>query len=92
MLFAILLHVLLWAFCLCVRETKHYDTLGVAPDADEATIKSAYRKQALKYHPDRNKDNEVWYRLGNLHFAFCIFIIFLKLFNDKTQRLLIKQL
>jgi DnaJ-domain-containing protein 1 len=30
-----------------VRETKYYDTLGVAPDADEATIKKAYRRQAL---------------------------------------------
>lgn len=32
----------------------HYDTLGVARDADAATIKSAYRKLALRYHPDRN--------------------------------------
>ncbi len=30
---------------------------GVAEDADEATIKKAYRKQALKWHPDRNPDN-----------------------------------
>jgi hypothetical protein len=30
-----------------VRETKFYDALGVAPDADEATIKKAYRRQAL---------------------------------------------
>ena len=30
-----------------VRETKYYDLLGVAQDADEATIKKAYRKQAM---------------------------------------------
>lgn len=30
-----------------VRETKFYDTLGVAPDACDATIKKAYRRQAL---------------------------------------------
>jgi hypothetical protein len=30
-----------------VRETKFYDLLGVAPDADEATIKKGYRRQAL---------------------------------------------
>lgn len=39
-----------------VRDTKFYDLLGVAPDADEATIKKGYRRQALRYHPDRNPD------------------------------------
>ncbi|KAG1679247.1 hypothetical protein FOA52_009276 [Chlamydomonas sp. UWO 241] len=37
-----------------VRIQKYYDVLGIAPDATEAQIKKAYRKQALKYHPDRN--------------------------------------
>jgi DnaJ-class molecular chaperone len=31
---------------------------GVDRGADEATIKKAYRKQALKWHPDRNIDNK----------------------------------
>lgn len=30
-----------------VRETKYYDSLGVAPDADEKTIQKAYRRAAL---------------------------------------------
>lgn len=34
----------------------YYDTLGVKPDASEADIRSAYRKLARKYHPDKNKE------------------------------------
>ncbi|MGN6496035.1 MAG: DnaJ C-terminal domain-containing protein [Tsuneonella sp.] len=34
-----------------------YATLGVARNADEKVIKSAYRKLAKELHPDRNKDN-----------------------------------
>ncbi|EED18216.1 DnaJ domain protein Psi, putative [Talaromyces stipitatus ATCC 10500] len=40
-----------------VAETKLYDSLSVKPDATQDEIKKAYRKAALKYHPDKNKDN-----------------------------------
>ncbi|KAI0167187.1 hypothetical protein BJ166DRAFT_228820 [Pestalotiopsis sp. NC0098] len=40
-----------------VKETKLYDQLGCKPEATQDEIKKAYRKAALKWHPDKNKDS-----------------------------------
>lgn len=40
-----------------VAETKLYDALSISPSASQEEIKKAYRKAALKWHPDKNKDN-----------------------------------
>ena len=36
----------------------YYDILGVSRSADEAALKSAYRKKAMEFHPDRNPGNK----------------------------------
>lgn len=49
----------------------YYDILGVSRDADDATIKKAYRSLAREYHPDRNPgDAEAEARFKELAVAY----------------------
>jgi DnaJ-class molecular chaperone len=45
------LRVFLVALLLAAAHASFYDDLGVPDSSDEATIKKAYRKLSLKYHP-----------------------------------------
>ena len=40
-----------------MSKRDYYEILGVSKDANEADLKKAYRRLAMKYHPDRNTDN-----------------------------------
>ena len=42
---------------MATTKRDYYEVLGVAKTADGKTLKSAYRRLAMEYHPDRNPDN-----------------------------------
>jgi curved DNA-binding protein len=57
----------------------YYQILGVSKDADEQTIKRAYRDLALKYHPDKNPSSDAEERFKEINEAY-------EVLGDPTKR------
>ena len=49
---------------------KYYNTLNINRNANEKEIKKAYRKLALKYHPDKYKGSDIYFK--NISEAYTI--------------------
>lgn len=54
------------------QNRDYYEVLGVPRSASDDQIKKAYRKLALKYHPDRNSDSDAKEKFQEISAAFAI--------------------
>ncbi len=48
----------------------YYEVLGIARNATDEEIKSAFRKLAFKYHPDRNHEDEAEEKFKEINKAY----------------------
>ena len=62
-----------------IEKKDYYDILGVEKTADETQIKKAYRKLAIKFHPDKNKAKSAEEAFKKVNQAFSVL-------SDKTKR------
>lgn len=64
-----------------MTKRDYYDILGVNKDADKKQIKKAYRKLALKYHPDKNPSKEAEEKFKEISEAYAV------LSDDKKRQM-----
>lgn len=63
-----------------MAKRDYYEILGVDKNASKAEIKKAYRKLALKYHPDKNKDKDAEEKFKEISEAYAV------LYDDEKRR------
>lgn len=61
------------------NKRDYYEVLGVSKNATDAELKSAYRKLAVKYHPDRCKDKDATEKFQEISEAY-------QVLSDKSKR------
>ena len=64
-----------------MTKQDYYDILGVKNDASKSEIKKTYRKLALKYHPDKNKDSGAEEKFKEISEAYAV------LYDDDKRRM-----
>ena len=62
-----------------MTKRDYYDILGVQKDASKSEIKKAYRKLALKFHPDKNPDKDAEEKFKEISEAYAVL-------NDDEKR------
>ena len=55
-----------------MNKRDYYEILGVSRDATKQEIKKAYRKLALKYHPDKNPSKEAEEKFKEISEAYAV--------------------
>ena len=55
-----------------MAQRDYYDILGVPRDADKKTLKDAYHRLAMKWHPDRNKAPDAEDRFKEIAKAYAV--------------------
>lgn len=61
-------------------KTDYYKILGIYEDADKKTIKKAYKKLALKYHPDINNSKNAEKKFKRINEAYTV------LYDDEERK------
>jgi len=64
-----------------MTKRDYYDILGIGRDADKKELKRAYRKLALKYHPDKNPSKDAEEKFKEISEAYAV------LSDDEKRRM-----